>query len=95
MFWLKKLKLPKAIKPMSTEAIQIFTKDLVISFRPKPPILRLKVIKSNKVPTMAAILVARARPPMPRYLDSTIFKMMLITTAMVALIIGVLVSCKA
>ena len=31
---------------------------------------------------------------MPRYLDNTRFKMMLITTAMVALIIGVLVSCK-
>ncbi len=44
---------------------------------------------------MAAILVARARPPMPRYFDNTIFKMMLITTAMVALIIGVLVSCRA
>jgi len=95
MFWLKKLKLPRAMKPISIEAILIFIKDLVISFRPKPPIFRLKVIKSNKVPTMAAILVARARPPMPRYFDNTIFKMMLITTAMVALIIGVLVSCKA
>ena len=95
MFRLKKLKLPKAMQPISTEATQIFTKDLVISFRPKPPILRLKVIKSNKVPTIAAILVARARPPMPRYLDNTIFKMMLMITAMVALIIGVLVSCKA
>ncbi len=95
MFWLRKLKLPRAIKPISIEAIQIFIKDLVISFRPKPPILRLKVIKSNKVPTMATILVAKARPPMPRYLDNTRFKMMLITTAMVALIIGVLVSCRA
>ena len=95
MFWLKKLKLHRAIKPISIEAIQIFIKDLVISFRPKPPIFRLRVIKSNKVPTMAAILVAKARPPMPRYFDNTIFKMMLITTAMVALIIGVLVSCRA
>ena len=95
MFWLKMLKLPKAMKPISTEAIQIFMKDVVISFRPKPPIFRLRVIKSNKVPTMAAILVARARPPMPRYLDNTIFKMMLMITAMFALIIGVLVSCKA
>ena len=84
MFWLKKLKLPRAIKPISIETIQIFIKDLVISFRPKPPIFRLKVIKSNKVPTIAAILVARARPPMSKYLSNTTFRMTLTITAMVA-----------
>ena len=76
---------------MSTEATQIFIKDLPISFKPKSPFLRLKVIKSNKVPTMAAILVARARSPMLRYLDNTRFKMVLMITAMVALIIECLI----
>jgi hypothetical protein len=43
--------------------------------------------------SMAAILVAKARPPMPRYLLRIKFRTMF--TAMVALIIGVLVPCKA
>lgn len=44
---------------------------------------------------MAAILVAKARPPMPRHLLRMKFRTMLMITAMVALIIGVFVSCKA
>ena len=80
---------------MMMEAIQIFMNDMVISLSPKPPIFFLKVTKRSKVTTIAAILAARASPPMPRYLDNTKLKTMLITTAMVALIMGVFVSCKA
>lgn len=58
--------------PISNEATKIFTNEILISFKPKEPTFFLKLTNNNIVQTMADILVAKARPPMPINLERMI-----------------------
>ena len=61
---------------------------------PNGPTFFLRPINNNPVQNIADILVAKAKPAIPIYFDKTKFKTIFIKTAIVALIIGVFVSCN-
>ena len=82
------------IPPIKREAKMIFPKEEVMFLKPQLPTLSLNETIRSPLPMIAATLVARAKPPIPRYLEKTILSKMFIVKEMHALIIGVFVSCK-
>lgn len=81
--------------PIIREDNTIFKRVIVVSLIPTRPIFFFRFISNNPVQSIADMLVAKARPAIPKYLDSITFKIIFIHIDKTALIIGVLVSCNA
>lgn len=89
------IKLNFANKPMKNEANKILRKVINNSFKPNDPIFLLRLVNNRIEVKIAAIEVANANPPIPKNLESTIFKTIFNIKPIEAFIIGVFVSCIA
>ena len=81
------------IIPITIEATVIFIKDDNIFLIPNDPTFFLKLIINKNDVIIAEILVAKARPLIPKYFDNKTFKTIFIIIPSDEFITGVLVSC--
>lgn len=79
---------------MINEAATILAHVLNVCLIPNAPIFFLKLKANNIVQNMAAMLVPKAKPAIPIYLDRTMLTITFTATEIVALIMGVLVSLR-
>lgn len=89
---LKALKIKKAAPPMIRAAKKIFMIFRRLALKPKASFFLDRLLKSSPAVIMAEILVAKANPPIPKNLDKIIFRIILMITPIIALMVGVFVS---